>query len=79
VSVAGGLRQTFEAGTIYFAEGAGAHELHGAVLDFYQSKGGPGGSFGFPTTDVRRLANGNLRASFEHGTITCTESSCRRS
>jgi SpoIID/LytB domain protein len=79
VAVAGGVRQAFEGGTIYFREGPGAHELHGPVLAFYLDRGGPAGRFGFPTTDVRRLTNGNLRARFEHGTITCDDDSCRRS
>ena len=35
------------------------------------SKGGPAGHLGFPTSDVRKLENGNLRASFEGGVITC--------
>jgi uncharacterized protein with LGFP repeats len=77
VSVAGGLRQSFERGWITFQAGAGAHELHDPVLGFYVKKGGPGGRLGFPTSDVRRLANGTLRASFQHGRITCRESSCR--
>jgi SpoIID/LytB domain protein len=76
LAVAGGLRQVFERGTIFFTAGAGAHELHDPVLGFYTNKGGPGGRLGFPTSDVRRLPNGNLRASFEHGRITCTESAC---
>jgi SpoIID/LytB domain protein len=71
ISVAGGLRQAFEDGTIYHSDATGAHELHGPVLDRYQDEGGPGGSLGFPTTDVRTLANGNLRARFENGVITC--------
>jgi uncharacterized protein with LGFP repeats len=78
VAVAGGVRQAFESGTIYFHAGTGAHELHGPVLDFYVARGGPGGPFGFPVTDVRRLANGKLRAAFEHGTITCDGDDCRR-
>jgi SpoIID/LytB domain protein len=69
--VAAGLRQTFEQATLYFSEATGAHSLSGPVLDRFRSKGGPGGRFGFPTSDVHRLANGNLRASFEHGRITC--------
>ncbi len=77
VAVAGGVRQTFERATIYFREGVGAHELSDPVLAFYLRKGGPGGRLGFPTSDVRRLPNGNERARFEHGTITCTSSSCR--
>jgi stage II sporulation protein D len=78
VAVAGGIRQAFESATIFFQDAVGAHELHGAVLDFYLAKGGPGGRFGFPVTDVRRLANGKLRAQFEHGTITCDGEACRR-
>jgi hypothetical protein len=77
VQVAGGLRQAFEHDTIYFKDGLGAHALRDPVLAFYLDKGGPGGKLGFPTSDVRRLANGNLRASFEHGTITCTDAACR--
>jgi stage II sporulation protein D len=79
VQVAGGLRQKFEDATIYFKQGAGAHALRDPVLDFYLGEGGPGGRLGFPTSDVRRLPNGNLRASFEHGTITCSSTACSRS
>jgi SpoIID/LytB domain protein len=77
VGVAGGRRQKFEDGVIYFSDPTGAHELHGPVLDRYRKEGGPGGSLGFPTSDVRKLQNGNLRANFEHGVITCDGSSCR--
>jgi stage II sporulation protein D len=77
VQVADGLRQKFEDGTIYFSEGTGAHELHGPVLAHYLEVGGPNGRLGFPTTDVRRLENGSVRAGFEHGAITCTDSGCR--
>ncbi len=76
VAVAGGLRQKFEDATIYFQEGPGAHELHGPVLVAYLDAGGPGGNLGFPTTDVRRLSNGNQRARFQDGVITCNDASC---
>jgi SpoIID/LytB domain protein len=78
VSVAGGERQKFEDGTIYHSGSAGAHLLRGPVLDRYLFKGGPAGRLGFPTSDVHRLQNGNLRASFEGGVITCDpdDSSC---
>jgi stage II sporulation protein D len=76
VAVAGGRRQDFKKGVIYFSSSTGAHELHGAVQDHFQQKGGPSGSLGFPTTDVKRLQNGNLRARFEHGVITCDGSNC---
>ena len=47
-----------------------------AVLAAYLDAGGPSGNLGFPTTDVRRLANGNVRAGFEGGVITCNDASC---
>jgi len=71
VAVAGGRRQAFEDATIFHSDGTGAHALRGAVLGFYGSNGGPSGDLGFPTSDVRELPNGNVRASFEHGVITC--------
>ncbi len=72
VRVAGGLRQSFEDATIYASDATGAHALDGVVLAFYKERGGPAGNLGFPTSDVRTMANGNLRASFEHGVITCS-------
>jgi SpoIID/LytB domain protein len=72
VRVAGGRRQAFEDATIFQSDRTGAHELHGAILEFYKDKRGPGGRLGFPTTDVRKLKSGNVRASFEHGVVTCT-------
>jgi uncharacterized protein with LGFP repeats len=77
VAVVGGARQSFQRGTIFFKPGPGAHLLRDPVLAFYLSKGGPAGALGFPVTDVRTLANGNLRARFEHGVITCSETTCR--
>jgi SpoIID/LytB domain protein len=78
VSVAGGQRQRFEDGMIFHSASAGGHYLRGLVLNQYLVKGGPGGRLGFPTSDVHRLQNGNLRASFERGVITCDpdDSSC---
>ena len=76
VQVAGGIRQKFEGATIYFKDGIGAHSLRDPVLAFYLSEGGPTGRLGFPTSDVRTTENGNLRASFEHGAITCSATSC---
>jgi stage II sporulation protein D len=78
VSVAGGERQKFEDGTIYHSGSAGAHFLRGPVLARYLSAGGPAGRLGFPTSDVHRLENGNLKASFEGGVIICDpdDSSC---
>jgi SpoIID/LytB domain protein len=69
--VAGGSRQKFKQGMIFRSGSTGAHLLKGPVLDHFLSHGGPGGSLGFPTTDVRRLSNGNLQARFEGGVIVC--------
>lgn len=74
VTVAGGQRQKFQGSTIFYKDGPGAHELWGPVLSRYLSDGGPNGRFGFPTTDVLTLKNGNLRARFEGGVITCKPS-----
>jgi stage II sporulation protein D len=74
--VAGGQRQRFAKATIYFRSGLGAHAIGGAVLGAYLGEGGPGGRLGFPTTDVRTLADGSKRARFEGGVITCDGSGC---
>lgn len=80
VQVAGGRRQKFAKATIYFKDGIGAHELSGDVLAYFLDRGGPSGSLGFPTSDVRKLASGATRANFEHGTVTCTPAgSCSKS
>ena len=74
VRIAGGQRQKFEGGTIYFKDGIGAHMLSGDVLGFYRDRGGPSGSLGFPTSDVIKRDSGVTLAHFENGTITCTAS-----
>jgi stage II sporulation protein D len=79
VAVAGGDRQKFKKGTIYHSGSTGAHFLRGLVLDRYLDEGGPAAHLGFPISDVHRLDNGSLRASFEGGVITCDpdSSSCK--
>ena len=50
--VGGGYAQDFSEGKIFFTPDAGAHLLYGAVLDKYESLGGPADSdLGFPTLD----------------------------
>jgi stage II sporulation protein D len=72
VRVAGGDRQGFEDGAIYWSDATNAHLLSGDLLDFYVAKGGPGGKLGFPVADQVKLSNGGTKAPFEHGTIRCT-------
>ena len=48
-----GYGQNFSGGAIFFTPDTGAHLLYGAVLDKYESLGGPADSdLGFPTIDV---------------------------
>jgi len=68
-------RVVFEGGRIYFKPGVGAHALWGPVLSAYLGRGGTQGGLGYPTTRVRRV-NGMTQASFEHGTIACSNGSC---
>lgn len=72
VQVAGGERQNFAAATIYTSDATGAHSLSGPLLDFFLSKGGPGGKLGFPTSDLQKLSSGATKATFEHGVVKCT-------
>jgi uncharacterized protein with LGFP repeats len=50
--VANGFAQNFAGGKMFFTPATGARLMYGAVLDKYESLGGPAGSdLGFPTTD----------------------------
>lgn len=50
--VGAGFGQNFAGGKIFFTPDTGAHAMRGAILDEYQSLGGPGdGDLGFPTID----------------------------
>ena len=50
--VAAGFGQNFAGGKIFFTPDTGAHAMRGAILDEYQSLGGPADSdLGFPTID----------------------------
>ncbi|HZB32899.1 MAG TPA: hypothetical protein VE465_22265, partial [Streptosporangiaceae bacterium] len=69
-------RIVLERGRIYFKPGLGAHALWGRVLSTYLGRGGPRGALGYPRTRVR-VIGGVARASFEHGTIACSNGTCR--
>jgi SpoIID/LytB domain protein len=68
-------RVVLEGGRIYFKAGLGAHALWGSVLSAYLGHGGAQGQLGYPRTRVR-VVDGVRRASFEHGTIACSQGSC---
>jgi len=63
--VGDGFGQKFTDGKIFFAPDSGAHLIFGAILDKYESLGGPGDSdLGFPTIDeVAGLAGPDTRVS----------------
>jgi uncharacterized protein with LGFP repeats len=63
--VAEGFVQDFAGGKIFFTPATGATAMYGAVLDKYESLGGPAGSdLGFPTIDeVPGLAGPDSRVS----------------
>lgn len=50
--IGAGFGQNFAGGKIFFTPATGAHVMSGAILDKYESLGGPGdGDLGFPTID----------------------------
>jgi len=65
-------RADFDHGRIYWKGGVGAFALWGDVLAFYVEHGGAEGALGFPTSRVQPAGDGRRSASFEHGTITCS-------
>jgi uncharacterized protein with LGFP repeats len=46
-----GFARHFANADIYFSAAAGAHEVHGAIRDKYNSLGGAAGTLGLPLTD----------------------------
>jgi hypothetical protein len=65
-----GLESRFETRTAFWKSATGTRWLNGPILQRYRQEGGPNGSLGFPTSDVRTAATGVQRATFEHGAIT---------
>jgi hypothetical protein len=74
-SCSGCRRIVLEGGRIYFKPEVGAHALWGSVLSAYLDEGGPQGALGYPTTRMH-VVDGVRTASFEHGSISCTNGSC---
>jgi SpoIID/LytB domain protein len=72
----------FEEGWIYFkdAAGVGAHALYGPVLTYFLDQRGAAGSLGFPTSGIVTGPTGEVSASFERGSISCSsEGTCSQS
>jgi stage II sporulation protein D len=75
-SCSGCRRVTFAGGRIYFAPAPGAHALWGNVLETYLKHNGADGPLGMPTSRVRPKRGGGVRATFQHGRISCEGGSC---
>jgi uncharacterized protein with LGFP repeats len=73
VGVAGGSRNTFTRGSVFWSEATGAHMVWGAILARYDALGGPGW-LGFPTTDEVGVAGG-ARSTFTRGSVFWSEAS----
>jgi SpoIID/LytB domain protein len=69
-------RVSFNGGKIYASNATGAHALWGNVLTTYLAHGGAGGKLGMPTSRVRSRPAGGVRATFQHGSITCHHGTC---
>ncbi|MFF3063317.1 LGFP repeat-containing protein [Oerskovia sp. NPDC057915] len=67
-SPAGGLSQPFQNGTVFISGSTGFAYASGWMLDVYQSKGGPAGALGFPTS-LGSVNAGGLTQSFQGGTV----------
>ncbi len=63
-----GRYATYQGGRLYWTSATGAHEIHGSIFDVWAAARGPGGVYGFPTTDV--VGDARVRYSrFENGGI----------
>ncbi|MDN6794640.1 MAG: hypothetical protein L0L69_06220 [Propionibacterium sp.] len=67
-----GVRQSFQGGTIYWTQAAGAHPVWGGIYWNWQARGGQTGSMGYPTTDEIKSGNG-VYQKFQGGTIYWTQ------
>lgn len=66
----GAAFQSFEAGLYYYAPGAGAHEVRGAILGTYALLGYERSRLGFPTTGELATPDGDGRYQvFENGSV----------
>jgi uncharacterized protein with LGFP repeats len=60
-SCGGGRFNHFQGGSIYWAPETGAHEVHGAIRDFWADEGWECSRWGYPTTDEMPTSDGRGR------------------
>jgi uncharacterized protein with LGFP repeats len=72
---AGGYHREFLAGSIYWTDQTGAHEVHGAIRAKWLALGGTKGFLGYPITDETGTPDGLGRYNhFQGGSIYWTDS-----
>lgn len=60
----------FQRGDIYWSPSTSAHEVHGAIREYWASQGAETGSLGYPVSNEQSTPDGLGRMSlFEHGTV----------
>src|SRR6185295_11918539 len=59
----------FQGGSIYWTPATGAHEVHGAIRDKWESMGWERSWLGYPVTDEIDFPEGGRVNSFERGQI----------
>lgn len=66
--IAGGTKQDYTTGSIYWSPGTGAYIVRGQILATYLEHGGPGGVLGWPTGD-ETVEGDVIYSAFQHGQI----------
>ena len=66
--IAGGKKQDFVTGTIYWSTETGAHIVRGQILKTYLDNGGPEGKLGYPTGDETTEGD-TVYSDFQNGRI----------
>ncbi|MEO6989813.1 MAG: twin-arginine translocation signal domain-containing protein [Aquihabitans sp.] len=65
-----GTWATFERGHIYGTNALGAFQVHGSMVTYYLSRGGPTGALGYPTSDLDPPGTvGGRFQTFQNGTL----------
>ncbi|GAB3712776.1 hypothetical protein GCM10028815_29010 [Mariniluteicoccus flavus] len=63
-AVAGGQKQAYAGGTIFWSQATGAFIVKGKILAAYDAAGGPASPLGFPTSDEFTTATGPIAQRF---------------
>ncbi|WP_031064605.1 LGFP repeat-containing protein [Streptomyces sp. NRRL WC-3742] len=63
----------FENGSIYWTPNTDAHEVHGAIREYWSQHGWERGPLGYPTTDERGPSD-HRSSTFQNGTLEWTPS-----